>query len=79
MLFALVPLDAKGKPNMSGLVGAGPLDGSNWHNADEPWGEYLQKEGNPGINESNPQGHTTWVPTDQASWPNYNVHGYGQF
>lgn len=25
----------------------------------------------------NPQAHTTWVPTDWSSWPNYNVHGYG--
>ncbi len=27
----------------------------------------------------NAQGHTTWVPTDWNSWPNYNVHGYGVY
>ena len=25
----------------------------------------------------NPQAHTTWVPVDWSSWPNYNAHGYG--
>jgi len=137
------------------LVGAGPLDGSNWsgpavfppapwimhprtfraplrprltlsapvlcargwrasrHNADEPYGAYLQSQGNPEVcvcvcvcvcacvcarvcafvhgwgasfccahvqsRLGNAQGHTTWVPTDWNSWPNYNVHGYGVY
>lgn len=38
------------------------------HNADEPWGAYLQGEGNPAINQSNPQAQTTWVPVDWQSW-----------
>jgi hypothetical protein len=62
----------------------------NWYKADEPWGAYLQTEGNPAVTihpyESdpssgsfNPQAHTTWVPVDWSSWPNYNVHGYGVY
>mmetsp|Transcript_9641 Transcript_9641/g.18723 ORF Transcript_9641/g.18723 Transcript_9641/m.18723 type:complete len:98 (+) Transcript_9641:49-342(+) len=62
--------------------------GGNWYKADEPWGAYLQGEGNPAVTihpyESdpssgsfNPQAHTSWVPVDWSSWPNYNVHGYG--
>ena len=64
--------------------------GGNWYKADEPWGAYLQTEGNPAVTihpyESdpssgsfNPQAHTTWVPVDWSSWPNYNVHGYGVY
>ena len=64
--------------------------GGNWFKADEPWGAYLQTEGNPAVTihpyESdpssgsfNPQAHTTWVPVDWSSWPNYNVHGYGVY
>jgi len=64
--------------------------GGNWYKADEPWGAYLTGEGNPAVTihpyESdassgsfNPQAHTTWVPTDWSSWPNYNVHGYGVY
>jgi hypothetical protein len=49
----------------------------NWYKADEPWGAYLQGDGHPARNLSNPQGQTTWVPIDNSSWPNYNVHGYG--
>mmetsp|Transcript_7009 Transcript_7009/g.13794 ORF Transcript_7009/g.13794 Transcript_7009/m.13794 type:complete len:88 (+) Transcript_7009:158-421(+) len=60
----------------------------NWYKADEPWGAFLQTDGNPAVSihpyESdpssgsfNPQAHTTWVPVDWNSWPNYNVHGYG--
>eukprot|EP00961_Rhodomonas_salina_P122798 1653807-Rhodomonas_salina.2 len=50
------------------------------HNEDEPWGAFLQGPGNPaGPRLSNPQGHTTWVPVDNESWPNYNVHGYGTY
>merc|ERR1719310_2536840 len=55
--------------------------GGNWYKADEPWGAYLQTEGNPAVTihpyESdpssgsfNPQAHTTWVPVDWNSWPN---------
>jgi len=62
----------------------------NWYKADEPWGAYLQTDGNPAVSvhpyESdpssgsfNPQAHTTWVPVDWNSWPNYNVHGYGVY
>ena len=62
----------------------------NWYKADEPWGAYLQTDGNPAVTvhpyESdpssgsfNPQAHTTWVPVDWSSWPNYNVHGYGVY
>mmetsp|Transcript_35811 Transcript_35811/g.55711 ORF Transcript_35811/g.55711 Transcript_35811/m.55711 type:complete len:86 (+) Transcript_35811:1-258(+) len=85
MLFALVPIDQASQmggigSNMPQLVGAGPLDGTNWHNEDEPWGAFLQGPGNPaGPRLSNPQGHTTWVPVDNESWPNYNVHGYGTY
>jgi len=53
----------------------------NWYKADEPWGAYLQTDGNPAVTVSpyesdpssgsfNPQAHTTWVPTDWNSWPN---------
>jgi hypothetical protein len=49
----------------------------NWYKADEPWGAYLQGDGHPAKNFSNPQAGTTWVPIDNGSWPNYNVHGYG--
>mmetsp|Transcript_20402 Transcript_20402/g.56417 ORF Transcript_20402/g.56417 Transcript_20402/m.56417 type:complete len:107 (+) Transcript_20402:201-521(+) len=49
----------------------------NWYKADEPWGAYLQTDGHPARNLSNPQAQTTWVPIDNGSWPNYNVHGYG--
>jgi hypothetical protein len=60
----------------------------NWYKADEPWGAFLQTDGNPAVTVSpyesdpssgsfNPQAHTTWVPVDWNSWPNYNVHGYG--
>ena len=49
----------------------------NWYKADEPWGAYLQGDGHPAKNFSNPQAGTTWVPIDNSSWPNYNVHGYG--
>lgn len=62
----------------------------NWYKADEPWGAFLQTDGNPAVTvhpyESdpssgsfNPQAHTTWVPVDWSSWPNYNVHGYGVY
>eukprot|EP00960_Hanusia_phi_P054869 762796-Hanusia_phi.AAC.4 len=62
----------------------------NWYKADEPWGAFLQSDGNPAVTihpyESdassgsfNPQAHTTWVPVDWSSWPNYNVHGYGVY
>jgi hypothetical protein len=60
----------------------------NWYKADEPWGAFLQTDGNPAVTvhpyendpssgSFNPQAQTTWVPTDWGSWPNYNVHGYG--
>jgi hypothetical protein len=53
----------------------------NWYKADEPWGAYLQTDGNPAVTVSpyesdpssgsfNPQAHTTWVPVDWNSWPN---------
>ena len=53
----------------------------NWYKADEPWGAYLQTDGNPAKTVSpyesdpssgsfNPQAHTTWVPTDWNSWSN---------
>ena len=29
---------------------------------DDPWGCYLQTDGNPAVNMSNPQGHTQWTP-----------------
>ena len=62
--------------------------GGNWFKADEPWGAYLQTEGNPAVTihpyendpssgSFNPQAATTWTPVDWGSWPNYNVHGYG--
>ena len=34
-------------------------------------------ESDPSSGSFNPQAHTTWVPVDWNSWPNYNVHGYG--
>ncbi len=34
-------------------------------------------ESDPSSGSFNPQAHTTWVPVDWSSWPNYNVHGYG--
>mmetsp|Transcript_85498 Transcript_85498/g.227997 ORF Transcript_85498/g.227997 Transcript_85498/m.227997 type:complete len:96 (+) Transcript_85498:77-364(+) len=60
----------------------------NWYKADEPWGAFLQTDGNPAVSihpyendassgSFNPQAQTTWVPVDWGSWPNYNVHGYG--
>jgi hypothetical protein len=56
--------------------------------ADEPWGAYLQTEGNPAVNihpdeydsssgSFSLQAQTTWVPVDYSSWPSYNVHDYG--
>ena len=57
-----------------------PLGGeTDRHNADEPYGAYLQSQGNPATRQGNAQGQTTWVPTDWNSWPNYNVHGYGVY
>lgn len=41
------------------------------HNADEPYGAYLQGPGNPEKRLGNAQGQTTWVPTDNSSWVRY--------
>ena len=62
--------------------------GGNWFKADEPWGAYLQTEGNPAVTihpfeydpssgSFKPQAQTTWTPVDNRFWPNCNVHGYG--
>ena len=39
---------------------------------DDPWGCYLQTDGNPAVNMSNPQGHTQWTPV--SGW---RVEGVG--
>eukprot|EP00960_Hanusia_phi_P055464 762973-Hanusia_phi.AAC.1 len=38
------------------------LSGGEWHKCDDPWGCYLNSQGNPATNLSNPQGHTVYIP-----------------
>merc|ERR1712216_16936 len=80
MLFLIKPQMLRNDPySMYDTAASG-----NWYKADEPWGAFLQTDGNPAVTvhpyESdpssgsfNPQAHTTWVPVDWNSWPNYNV------
>eukprot|EP00285_Hemiselmis_virescens_P010566 CAMPEP_0173389512 /NCGR_PEP_ID=MMETSP1356-20130122/12449_1 /TAXON_ID=77927 ORGANISM="Hemiselmis virescens, Strain PCC157" /NCGR_SAMPLE_ID=MMETSP1356 /ASSEMBLY_ACC=CAM_ASM_000847 /LENGTH=87 /DNA_ID=CAMNT_0014346705 /DNA_START=29 /DNA_END=292 /DNA_ORIENTATION=+ len=87
MMFAIVPVSSlRNDPySMYDTKASG-----NWYKCDDPYGCFLQGDGNPAVSVApyqsdpssgsfNPQAHTTWVPVDSQSWPNYNVHGYGVY